>query len=251
MYLCYTHQIHLLYLPPHTSHVLQPLDQSVFGPLKAAYKKELGYLAQWNDSTVVGKRQFLDCYRKARQSALTAQNIKAGWKSTGLWPVNTAKPLMSPLLLDESRDGSTTVNPILDRPLGSTPITQWDIASSSVNWSTPRKALDLRDQLDQYSRLDQPSSTQRLLFRKVQKGFQEKDYQLATLQRRVEALEQQVESIRPRKKKKVQISPNSKFADIEAIHRAQVDAGDKSDSIAESSDTDSPSEAEDCIVVGS
>src|SRR5690606_10068265 len=86
MYLCYTHNIHLLYLPPHTSHVLQPLDQSVFGPLKSAYRKELGYLEQWNDSTIVGKRNFLNCYRKARQSALTAQNIRSGWKSTGLWP---------------------------------------------------------------------------------------------------------------------------------------------------------------------
>ena len=44
MYLCYQHNIHLLYLPAHASHVLQPLDQSVFGPLKAAYKMELGYL---------------------------------------------------------------------------------------------------------------------------------------------------------------------------------------------------------------
>ena len=84
MYLCYINKIHLLYLPPHTSHVLQPLDQSVFGPLKAAYRKELGYLEQWNDSTVVGKRNFLSYYRKARQSALIAQNIRAGWKSTGL-----------------------------------------------------------------------------------------------------------------------------------------------------------------------
>ncbi|KZL82715.1 transposase, partial [Colletotrichum incanum] len=35
MWLCYINNIHLLFLPPHTSHVLQPLDQSVFGPLKA------------------------------------------------------------------------------------------------------------------------------------------------------------------------------------------------------------------------
>ncbi|KAL5612103.1 hypothetical protein BROUX41_000349 [Berkeleyomyces rouxiae] len=44
MYLCYTHNIRLFFLPPHASHVLQPLDLPVFGPLKTAYQKELRYL---------------------------------------------------------------------------------------------------------------------------------------------------------------------------------------------------------------
>lgn len=84
MYLCYTHKIYLLFLAPHTSHVLQPLDQSIFGPFKALYKKELRHLNQWVDSTVVGKRNFLACYRKARQAAFTSQNIQSGWRATGM-----------------------------------------------------------------------------------------------------------------------------------------------------------------------
>ena len=252
MYLCYQHKIHLLYLPAHTSHVLQPLDQSVFGPLKAAYKKELGYLEQWNDSTVVGKRNFLNCYRKARQMALTAQNIRSGWRSTGLWPVSIARPLLSPLLLENSTTRvSSQVKPIIDRTHRSRPIQEWDSATSIVTWSTPRKSADLQDQLAQYNQLSQPSSTQRLLFRKVQKGFEEKDYQLATLQRTVQGLEKQIETIRPRKKKKVQISPNSKFADIETIYKAQIEAGEKTDGMVESRDPELPSEQEDCIIVAS
>jgi 4-hydroxybenzoate polyprenyltransferase len=62
MWTCYINNVYLLFLPPHTSHVLQPLDQSVFGPVKAAYRKELAYLSQWNDSTIVGKRNFIGCY---------------------------------------------------------------------------------------------------------------------------------------------------------------------------------------------
>ena len=34
MYLCFQHRIQLLFLPPHTSHVLQPLDLAVFSALK-------------------------------------------------------------------------------------------------------------------------------------------------------------------------------------------------------------------------
>ncbi|OHW95256.1 transposase, partial [Colletotrichum incanum] len=53
---------YLLFLPPHTLYVLQPLDQLVFSPVKSAYRKELGYLSQWNDSTIIGKRNFTSCY---------------------------------------------------------------------------------------------------------------------------------------------------------------------------------------------
>ena len=35
---CYYKNIHLLYLPAHASHVLQPLDVGVFSSLKQAYQ---------------------------------------------------------------------------------------------------------------------------------------------------------------------------------------------------------------------
>ncbi|KAH7009212.1 uncharacterized protein B0I36DRAFT_336574 [Microdochium trichocladiopsis] len=40
-------------------------------------------------------------------------------------------------------------------------------------------------------------------------------------------------------------------ADIERIYRAQVEAGEKDDSTAESSDVELSSEPEDCIIVAS
>jgi 4-hydroxybenzoate polyprenyltransferase len=59
MWLCFKHRIYVLYLPAHCSHVLQPLDLGVFFSLKAAYRKGIGNNYLWNDSTVVGKRNFL------------------------------------------------------------------------------------------------------------------------------------------------------------------------------------------------
>ncbi len=96
---CYQHNIYLLFLPPHCSHVLQPLDLSVFSPLKAAYRRELSNLIYQADDTPIGKRNFLKCYSKARESGLAEKTVLASWRATGLWPINRAKPLMSRLLL--------------------------------------------------------------------------------------------------------------------------------------------------------
>lgn len=90
-----------------------------------------------------------------------------------------------------------------------------------------------------------------MLSKKVSKAFDEKDAELATALRKVEALEAQVEAGRARTRMKVKLSPNSKFADIEAIHKAQLEAGEIKDNTAESSDSDLPSEAGSCILVAS
>ncbi|KAF4919995.1 hypothetical protein CGCF245_v015732 [Colletotrichum fructicola] len=170
MWLCYTNNIYLLFLPPHTSHVLQPLDQSVFSPVKAAYRKELGYLSQWIDSTVIGKRNFISCYQKARLAGLTAGNIKSGWKYTGLWPVAIAKPLKA---TSSTTTPSTPLNKVArDKHIAQDAhgIEGWASVSSAVKWSTPRKVKDLGDQLHIFSQLEQNIATQRQLFRKVKKA---------------------------------------------------------------------------------
>jgi len=80
MYEAFINNIHLIYLPVHTSHVLQPLDLSIFSPLKRAYRNRLDRLLSMaiNDTSVVGKRAFLECYHQARSVAFTEANIKAG-----------------------------------------------------------------------------------------------------------------------------------------------------------------------------
>ena len=84
MFKCLEFNIYLLFLPAHSSHVLQPLDLSIFSPLKASYRKELNLLGSLLDSAPIGKRNFLLCYYRARETAITAPNIQAGWKATGL-----------------------------------------------------------------------------------------------------------------------------------------------------------------------
>ncbi len=44
---------------------------------------------------------------------------------------------------------------------------------------------------------------------------------------RIKELEERLEHLRPKKKRKVQTSPNSKFATIRAIKEAQIAAGER------------------------
>ena len=62
MYLYFKHNIYLLFLPLHTLHVLQPLDLTVFSPLKTAYRKKLSNLSLLTDSTLIRKQNFLLYY---------------------------------------------------------------------------------------------------------------------------------------------------------------------------------------------
>ena len=242
MYLCYQHNVYLLFLPPHTSHVLQPLDLSVFSPLKHYYRREVGHLSLLTDSSPIGKQNFLVCYQKARKEALSAKNIKNGWKATGLWPKSMAKPLMSPLLLENSNLTKETPKQVLENSNQASGV-DWDIKASQIIWSTPKKSIELKAQAAEFQKLqNQDFITQRLLFRKILKGFEEQESVLADHQLRIQSLETRLEAARPKKRRKVKTSPNSKFANIEDIQKAQreareVDIEEEASDIASLSDS--------------
>ena len=63
-----------------------------------------------------------------------------------------------------------------------------------------------------------------MLFRKIAKGLDNKDYVIAQHELRIKQLEARVLQLEPRKRRKVVTSPNSKFVDIEAIYKAQIEA---------------------------
>lgn len=248
MYLCFQYNIYLLYLPPHTSHVLQPLDLAIFSPLKRAYRRLLGNLSLLTDSAPVGKQNFLRCYCKARIEALIAKNIKSGWYASGLWPQRMAKPLMSRLLLENSNSIEENITNDSNNDLQ----LDWNDISSKVQWETPRKTKDIYFQASTVTRLgtlDLP--TQRQLFRKLTTGFGEKEYALTEANLRIQQLEERLEQVQPRKRRKVATSPNSKFVNLRAIKQAQIEAGRSDIAESESFITLESSSIGDCIEVQS
>ena len=74
--------IHIVTFPPHCSHKLQPLDISVYGALKTAYKKGLN---EW-DLSNPGKRVTIydlpTIFNKAYFSSFTMENIHTGFQKT-------------------------------------------------------------------------------------------------------------------------------------------------------------------------
>ena len=91
---CINHKIILFLLPLHASHILQPLDVGVFGPLKTAMATQLSRLLACEISRLQ-KVEWVDKYIPARTQAISASNIQGGWRGAGLFPINRHRVLQT------------------------------------------------------------------------------------------------------------------------------------------------------------
>lgn len=66
-----------------------------------------------------------------------------------------------------------------------------------------------------------------MLFRKIVKGIDKKDYKLKKANIKIRELKERLEQLKPKKRRKVQTSSNSKFVTTRAIFKAQIAAGDR------------------------
>jgi hypothetical protein len=82
---CKDHKIITLCMPPHSSHLLQPLDVGCFAPLKKAYGRQAEQLMR-NHITHITKTEFLPCFIAAFRDAFTESNIQGGFRGAGLVP---------------------------------------------------------------------------------------------------------------------------------------------------------------------
>jgi len=82
---CKEHNIITLCMPPHSSHLLQPLDVGCFSPLKAAYSRQIEKFMRLRISHIT-KLEFLPAFKEAFKTAFTEQNIRSGFRATGLVP---------------------------------------------------------------------------------------------------------------------------------------------------------------------
>ena len=84
---CREKKIITLCMPPHSSHLLQPLDVACFSPLKRRYGEEISALAR-NHTYHISKEKFLPAFKAAYNKAFSSENICAGFRAAGLVPYN-------------------------------------------------------------------------------------------------------------------------------------------------------------------
>ena len=89
---CIQHDIVLILLPPHCSHLLQSLDVNIFGPLKSALSNELDHIFRIGISTLQ-KIEWFQAFMKAHASVINVKNIQGGWRGTGIYPMNPTRVL--------------------------------------------------------------------------------------------------------------------------------------------------------------
>ena len=80
--------IHLLCLPSHTSHILQPLDIGVFKSFKSAYAKACRKYMMANPGRVITSEVIALLVGETWAQSVTPLNILSGFKKSGISPLN-------------------------------------------------------------------------------------------------------------------------------------------------------------------
>ena len=142
---CESHNVALFCLPPHSTHLLQPLDVGLFGPLQHFYGIGIDdYFRDHGENFGFAPQRFLPIYLEARRKAYSLANIESAFRATGIVPLNSrilTKPRVNPEV-----QGELQVESIL---LEKTPYTkcqlrqQTNAALAFVKTAKPGKVCNL------------------------------------------------------------------------------------------------------------
>lgn len=76
----------MLTLPPHGSHKLQPLNRSLFSPLKAKYSIECDKYMSQNPGRGITQYQVARLFNEAYKKVATLANAESEFRVTGIYP---------------------------------------------------------------------------------------------------------------------------------------------------------------------
>jgi len=99
----------LVALYPNSTHILQPLDVGVFGPLKSRWKK---IVKQWrvDNEKEVSKFEVPTALSQIIYDKEMASNIKSGFRATGIYPYNADNVDYSKIIIRTVPEHDTLIN---------------------------------------------------------------------------------------------------------------------------------------------
>jgi len=138
---CMKNNIILMILPPHSSHLTQPLDVGVFKPLKTHMASALEPLVSTEIHCIM-KAEWLSAFVEAHDNAFSNQNIQSGFYSTGIIPFNPSKVIdrikpPAPILQD-----SITIQPRESTPVDLTTPFKISVLTSSPIYNEDTRSAD-------------------------------------------------------------------------------------------------------------
>ena len=84
----YQNNISVAILESHTTHATQPMDQYPFKSFKKHYNDNLEEWCANNEGDPLPKSAFFGVFQPAWERAMTPHNIRAGFRVTGIYPIN-------------------------------------------------------------------------------------------------------------------------------------------------------------------
>ena len=207
---CIDNRVIPICLPPHTSHRLQPRDVSVFSPYKHAYRMELQQRFE-NHEVGVSKRNFYEIVSNARLKALTSENIRSGFWSSGMIPSDGETILQQ--LRDEqaARERAKQTKPELsllaqNQQLHNIELTQVE------QLRTPQNPAELENQaqliLDDIPPASPRSWRQRHILENIINCAQYRMTENKLKDERIQTLEKEIHDLRNKQKPNRKIIPN-------------------------------------------
>jgi hypothetical protein len=173
-------------MPSHSSHLLQPLDVGCHSPLKTAFSKQNQDLIR-NHIFHITKVDFLSSFYTAFLSSFTRENIKAGFRGSGLHPFDPEAVL-------------SQLDPVLESPSPSSSQESWCTKTPKDTHEVDKQTTLIKKRLERHQS-SSPTPIYEALSQ-LSKGAQIMAASAALMQSQINALEQANEAMHVRRKRK-------------------------------------------------
>ena len=141
-------QVIIFTLPPHTTHVMQPLDRGCFAPLKVSWRQICHQFIAKNPGKTVSQYDFCRLFSQAWSKAFSIENIVSSFRVTGVYPLDRSVTKAHVLEPNDNEDFALFKPEALTRKTGLAYIPLYSPALGRSKshcqavTSTPRRSMD-------------------------------------------------------------------------------------------------------------